>query len=101
VLVGERCACGEGGVKRGHDCLLDLGAAEAFGGGGEGLEVELPRAPPALLQVNGEDLFACGLAGEVDEEDLIKPSLPQQFWRQPDTRGRRESSISVSESESV
>src|SRR5260370_594624 len=75
-------AAGEGGGEAGARRLLDLGAAEAVGGGGEAREVEELRVALPLAEMDREDLLALVGVGEIHEEDLVEAALARQLGRQ-------------------
>jgi len=79
---GQLVARGEGLVKGGDDGLLDLGAAVAFGRDGQGGEVELAGVAGSFADVDGEDLLARVLGGQIDEEDLVEAAFAEEFGRQ-------------------
>src|SRR5439155_13834881 len=72
----------EGVEEAGDQGLLDLRAAEASRGLCHGVQVERGGVPLALAEVDLEDLPALFLGGQIDEEDLIEASLPQQLRRE-------------------
>ena len=59
---------GVGRVEYGEHGLLDLGAGEVFGRGGQAVHVEAGLVAASLADANRKDCLALFRAGQIDEK---------------------------------
>ena len=77
--MGELAAFVEGVVERSDDDLFEFGTAESVGEFGDCGDLEIFGVAFSLFKVNGDDLFAFGEVGEVNEEDFVEAAFAEEF----------------------